>query len=140
MRLTGVLALTGFLNREVIRMAAQSTTRTRVTGVLRWLARIASAAFALALLISAALGSWDFGRLNTVDALGLGLMAAAIIALVLPWFWELVGGALLLLVAAAVLGIELTKGVVDGGPLAFGVLGALFVYCWWASRSHAQIA
>ena len=119
---------------------AQSTTRTRVAGVLRWVARIASAAFALALIIMAALGSWNFARLSAQDAIGLGLLAAAVIALVLPWFWELVGGALLLAIAAGILGLELTKGVVDGGPFAFGVLGALFVSCWWASRPHARIA
>lgn len=121
-------------------MVARSTTRTRVTSVLRWLARIASTVFALALLIMAVLGNWNVAHMSAQDVIGLGLMVAAVIALVLAWFWELVGGALLLAVGAAVLGIELTKGVVDGGPFAFGILGALFVYCWWASRPHARLA
>ncbi len=115
-------------------MAAQSTTRTRVISVLRWVARIASAVFALALLIMAALGSQSFTHMSAQDLASLGLMVVAIVALLLPWFWELVGGTLLLVVAAAILGVELTKGVVDGGPFAFGILGALFLYCWWASR------
>lgn len=121
-------------------MAAQSTTQTRVTSVLRWLARITSAAFALALIVMAALGNWDVAHMSAQDVAGLGLMVVAVIALVIPWFWELVGGALLLVVAAATLGIELSKGVVDGGPFAFGILGALFVYCWWASRPRTRIA
>jgi len=121
-------------------MATQSTIQIRVTNVLRWLARITSAAFALALIVMGAFGSWDVAHMSAQDFLGLALMVAVVIALIIPWFWELVGGVLLLVVAAGNLGIELSKGVVDGGPFAFGILGALFVYCWWASRPHVRIA
>jgi len=124
---------------EEISMATPSTTRERVITVLRWIARIGSGLFAIALTVLLANGVSSWIRRGAVDIPTLMFLVIAIIALVLAWFWELAGGALLLGVAVVILGFELSEGVVDGGPFVFGVLGALFVYCWWASRPRERI-
>lgn len=121
-------------------MSAQTTTLARVAQVARWVARIGSGVFALALIVFAALGSWNLARMDLQAILGLGLLAVGVIALILAWFWELAGGALLLVVSAVIIGIELTKGVVDGGPVTFAVLGVLFVFSWWATRQRVHSA
>ncbi|HEX9039334.1 MAG TPA: hypothetical protein VF808_20300 [Ktedonobacterales bacterium] len=121
-------------------MINQTTWETRLGLVARWVARIAGGLFALGLIAMAALGSWDFAHMDAIGVAQSALLIVAIAALILAWFQELAGGALLLLVGAAVLGIELTKGVVDGGPFAFLILGALFLYSWWALRPHARPA
>jgi hypothetical protein len=120
-------------------MATQSTTRERVITILRWVARIGSGVFALALMVLLVSGITSWTRIGEVDYPTLAFLVVAIVALILAWFWELAGGALLLGIAVAILGVELSQGVVDGGPFVFGVLGALFVSCWWASRTRERI-
>lgn len=121
-------------------MATPTTTTSRAVTTLRWIARIGSSVFALALAVMLASGIPSWARIGAVDYVTLAFLLISIIALVLAWFWELAGGVLLLGVAAVILTFELSSGVLDGGPFVFGALGALFLYCWWASRPHARTA
>ncbi len=121
-------------------MASPTTSQSRVVTVLRWIARIGSGVFALALIALGVSGISSWERIGAVDFATLTFLVVAIISLILAWFWELAGGVLLLGVAAVILGFELSSGVLDGGPYVFAVLGALFLFCWWASRPHARTA
>lgn len=125
---------------EVKSLIRQATWETRLGLTAHWVARIVGALFGLGLLAMAVLGSWDFTHRNALDIAQAVLLIVAIGALLLAWFRELAGGALLMLVGVAVLGIEVNKGLIDGGPFAFLILGALFVFSWWARRPHARMA
>lgn len=122
-------------------MIRQETTQSRVVNVLRWIARIGSGLLAVGLIVMGALGLQhaDWTRMDTQQLLTIGSMALAVVALIIAWLWELVGGALLLAIGLAIFGMEVSGGVVDGGPFAFAILGVLFLYCWWASRRQAHI-
>ena len=121
-------------------MASPTAPQARIVPVLRWIARIAGSVFALALAVMLASGISSWTSKGAVDYATMAFLLISIIGLVLAWFWELVGGAILLGVAAVILSLELSSGVLDGGPFVFGILGALFLTCWWASRPHARIA
>lgn len=121
-------------------MVRQMTWETRAGLTARWVGRVAGSLFALGLLAMAALGRWDFTHMSALDIAQAVLIIVPIGALLLAWFRELAGAALLMLVGVAVLGIEVYKGVIDGGPFAFLILGALFAFSWWALRPHARTA
>lgn len=122
-------------------MKRQETTQSRIVNVLRWIARIGSGLLAIGLGVMGAYGLQGavWSRMDTQQMLTFGFIALAIVALIIAWFWEFLGGALLLAIGLAIFGMEVSGGVVDGGPFAFAILGVMFLYCWWASRRQAHI-
>lgn len=113
-------------------MRTEHSALDRVMTVVRWLARLASAALAVgcAVLLVYGLSQVVSGGPSSADAGTLVSLGLIVLGAIIAWPWEGLGGAVLTVVGVVALVGEIRDGVVDGGPLLVLALGVLFLVGW----------
>ncbi len=102
----------------------------RVMTVMRWLARLTSAALAVGCLVLLYTGLSAVVSGGSADPWTLVSLALVVVGTILAWPWEGLGGAVLTAVGIAALVGELRQGVLDGGPWLVLALGVIFLVGW----------
>jgi hypothetical protein len=112
-------------------MYTKPSALDRLVVVARWFARLTSAAFALGYLVLLVVGLRDVvtGRTGNTYPWAITFLALAVVAAILAWRWEGLGGALLTAVGLYAVLIEVSQGFMDAGPVLPFVLGSIFVAC-----------
>jgi hypothetical protein len=113
-------------------MRTRHSVIDRVVVGVRWLARLTSAVFAVGCLVLLLYGLSETitGVPPSADPWTLLFLALAVAGAVLAWFWEGLGGVILVVVGLYAAFVEMTQGVMDGGIWLTLGLGVIFLACW----------
>ncbi|HVN75194.1 MAG TPA: hypothetical protein VMT19_02675 [Thermoanaerobaculaceae bacterium] len=108
--------------------------------VARWSARVLGAlVVVLCVTYFAQAGAAAYPLRTTRDAIGFIALGACLAGMIVAWWWEGVGGALIL--GGYLVNVAASRGALASRAfLAIPVAGALFLLVWWARRPEPRAA
>ncbi len=111
--------------------------------MVRWCARIVGVvwgAFMVTFLIAESGGQWP-AMTTIAEWVSFLAWAAVFVGIVLTFFWEGIGGLIIVLATLTIQGeVFVTAGdVFNPVIMIFAFVGLAFVYCWWRSRRLSMV-